>query len=192
MLNCQLSLYFFSYFPESKKGQMKISSLCWKGYIEYNPADLFPWWFCCIWNFYVTIQLNRLQHTPTLLPSSHIDIISNHCFLFVNTGQRGLERNTMSSREGQDLSTIHGTSMASVQRLKLGNLHNIQTMVMATVCRYKLSNSFWIQRLWSSGMWHDKVWQTCTGLRGTFYLHLQGNVGGTLCTKLQCQIFWRP
>jgi len=52
---------------------------------------------------------------PHLIPSSQRDIISNHCFLFVNTGQRVLERNTMSNREGQDLSTIHGTSMASIQ-----------------------------------------------------------------------------
>ena len=134
-----------------------ISSLCWKGYTEYNPADLLPWRFCCVWSFLVTVKLNRLQHTRTLFPSSQRDNISNPCFLFVNTGQRGVERNT-SSREGQDLSTIHGTSMASVQWLKLGNLHNLQTLVMATVWQIQLSNSLRIQSLWCSRMYHDEVW----------------------------------
>lgn len=119
--------------------------MCWKGYTAYNPAGLLLWWFCCIWNFYVPVQLNRLHHTPTLFPSSHLDIISNHRFLLVNTGQRGLERNTLISREGRDLSTIHGTSMTLAQCLKLGNVHNLKHWLWLLFDRYKLLNSLWIQ-----------------------------------------------
>lgn len=121
--------------------------------------------------------MNKLQQTPTLFPSSQRDIISNHCFLFVNTGQKlaGKEYNEQQRGSGLEHHPWDLYGLNTMTEIYIICKHWLWLLFG----RYKLSNILWIQSLWSSGMWHDEVWQTYTGLRGTFCLHLQGNVGGT-------------
>lgn len=123
--------------------------------------------------------MNRLQHTPTLFPPVRETSLATTAFCLL-TQARGCWK-------GIQWATERVRTWAPSMGL-LWPQYNDWNKEIYIICkhwlwllfgRYKLSNSLWIQSLWSSGMWHDEVWHTCTGLRGTFCLHLQGNVGGT-------------
>ena len=130
-----------------------------------------------------THQFNRTDYS-TLLPyfPFHLDMISNKCFFACQHRPEGIgeEYNGQQRWSGLEHHPWDFYGLSTMFEITQEIYINLKYWLWLLFGKYKLSNSLWIWNLWSSWMWHHVLWQTGTGFRRTYCLHLQGNI----CTHL--------